>query len=284
MSETQQQPGPGVRNGRGAGLGAGLRTGLRDGIKAIAGGAVGALNPQCRYESCIFILAHMRCGSTALSNILCSRPDVSGYGEAHVRYDGPGAPGRLVVNQMRRGAWSPRAPYLFDKILHSRHDAATPPAFFRARAVFLARPPGPAIRSIRSLYEKLGRSEYGSDREAAEYYVARIEALLDLWPRFPAERRVGLTHAALLADPEAALARISARLAFDPPLENRYVSPAASTRGGGGDPTASARHTRIEPRPADPAADAAVALDIDPALRRAAEAAYARFEGTVADG
>lgn len=218
---------------------------LRESGKRSAGWLIGHSMPRYRYRNCLFVLAHMRCGSTALANILCSRPDVSGYGEAHVRHDGQGALGRLALNQMRRGGWKPRASHLFDKILHSRHDEAAPPDFFQARAIFLVRRPGDAIRSISSLFA--GRREYATLAEAADYYVERVEALQTLWPRFPPERRIGLTHEALLTDPERALAAISARLGFSPPLENRYVSLSASRRGGGGDPLVSGRHARIEP-------------------------------------
>ena len=257
---------------------------MRDGIKTLLGGAMRAANPQCRFDRAIFVLAHMRCGSTALSNILCSRPDVSGYGEAHIRYDGPAALGRLAVNQALRGAWTPTARHLFDKVLHDRHDADADPRFYEARAIFVARAPAAAIRSIRRLYDGLERrGEYDTDAQAARYYVDRLATLGRHWDRFAPDRRVGLDHAALLADPEAELARASTALGLVPPLENRYRSPAASRAGGGGDPTASGRHTRIERRAPDHGADAAIPLDLPADLRAEAEAAHAAFLRRIAD-
>ncbi|SLN09819.1 hypothetical protein ROJ8625_00105 [Roseivivax jejudonensis] len=249
---------------------------MRETIKRAAGAGVAAVCRQCTFETCIFVIAHMRCGSTALSNILCSRSDLSGYGEAHIRYDGPGALGRLVVNQALRGVWAPAARGLFDKILHDRHDAAASPEFFAARAIFVARTPSPAIRSIRRLYDRLGRNEYDTDTKAADYYVRRLSTISALWDRFAPERRVALTHTALMADPQASLDRISARFALDPPLQNRYDSAAASRRGGGGDPFDSGMFDRIVAR--SPGTDAPAHLDIDPALGDAAEARYAEFE------
>lgn len=258
-------------------------TGLRAGLKAVSGGAVGALWPQCRYRKAIFLLGHMRVGSTALSNVFCSRRDVSGYGEAHIRYSTQGALGRLVINQARRGAWKPGARHLFDKVLHSRHDNGACTGFFTAQAVFMARAPGPAIASIRKLYDGLGRSEYQNDALAAQYYVARMTDLLALWARFPAGRRTGLTHAMLMQDPETQLARLSHRLALSPPLENSYESLPASRKGGGGDPTASGKLTRVEPRPDKDAEDKLASLAIEMPLRVAASDVYARFEETVAN-
>ncbi|TDL81106.1 sulfotransferase family protein [Palleronia sediminis] len=253
----------------------------REGLKRLAGRAVAAAAPQCRFDRCIFVLAHMRCGSTALSNVLCSRPDISGYGEAHLRYDGRGALGRLIVNQVRRGGWTPGAAHLFDKILHSRHDRDPDPRFFEARAIFVARHPGPTIRSIRRLFDTLGGRDYATDDAAARYYVERLAALARLWEGFAPERRVGLTHDALIADPDAALARISGALRIDPPLANRYVSPAASRRRGGGDPLESGRRTAIEARPpTDP--DREMPDAVPETLRIAAADAYARFRGMIA--
>lgn len=254
---------------------------MRDTVKRVVGSVVAATVPHCRYDRCIFIVAHMRCGSTALSNILCSRSDTSGYGEAHIRYDGQGALGRLVVNQALRRSWSPGAQHLFDKILHSRHDAAAVPAFFTARAIFVARRPAPAIASIRKLFDGIGRGEYASDAEAAEYYIERVTQMMVQWHRFPAGRRVGLTHTELVADPDSALARISHALNLRPPLENRYTPQKASQRGGAGDPTASASHTRIEPRPDRPDKDDAIRLDIPDDMRRAAEDAYAAYTALI---
>jgi hypothetical protein len=245
---------------------------MRDTLKSMAGSAVASVNPQCRFERSIFILAHMRCGSTALSNILCSRPDVSGYGEAHVRYTGTDSLGRLVVNQALRRGWRPGARYLFDKILHTRHDAEVPQDFFDSRAIFMARDPQPAIRSIRALFSRSGKAEYQTDIEAATYYIDRIQRLITLWLRFDIDRRVGVTHADLTTDPDATLQRISQRLQLSPPLVNRYVSPAASRRGGGGDPTTSGAHTRIVAAASPTGGQRPLA--VPPALMADAEGAY----------
>jgi hypothetical protein len=254
----------------------------REIVKSIAGNAVYAISPQCRFRDCIFIQAHMRCGSTALSNILCSRPEISGYGEPHIRFDAPDALGRLVVNQVLRGEWTARATHLFAKNLHSRYDRDAHPRFFNARAIFIARRPAPTIRSIRRLFAALGRDEYRTDREAAEYYVGRMRVLLDHWARFDEGRRVGLTFDALMADPDAALATISSGLGFDPPLENRYVSKPASRERGAGDPRDSGRFTRIEPRSTARDDGALDALDLTDSLRCAAAEAYARYLDVVA--
>jgi hypothetical protein len=250
---------------------------MRETLKSLCGKTVTLLNPQCRYENCIFVLAHMRCGTTALSNVLCSRPDISGYGEAHIDYGLPDALGRLVVNQALRGGWTAGAPHLFDKILHNRHDGAVRKEFFRARAIFLARPPAATILSICKLFQNFNSEEYATPNLAAEYYIARLNALAVLWDSFPAERRVGLTHDSLLADPVISLARFSEFLQLTPPLENRYKSLKASRRSGGGDPMISGAFTSIRQRKGEPKDDKEHILEIPGSQRDAAESAYERL-------
>lgn len=209
--------------------------------KQMLGGVVASVSPQCRYRDCIFIIGHMRCGSTALSNVLCSRPEVSGYGEAHVAYGDRSALGILALNQLRRGAWRAGASRLFDKILHSRYDADADPAFFDSRAIFVVRAPQPSILSIRTMFAAIGSDEYPDDAVAAAYYRERMTTLMALWHRFPTDRRIGITHERLTTNPDRELARLSHFLGFAPPLENRYSSKKASQRRGAGDPLVSHR-------------------------------------------
>ena len=208
-------------------------------IKEIAGRATTLISPQCRFDRAIFILGHMRCGSTALSHILCSHPEISGYGEAHVHYDGRDALGVLTLNQLRRHALRPRARYLFDKVLHSRYDAGPHPEFFRARAIFLVREPAATIRSIRNLFRTIGSGEYASDGLAADYYEERLARLIRNWDMFPPKQRMGFTYERLTSNPEAAISAISAFLELSPPLANRYAAPAKTMAHGSGDPLAS---------------------------------------------
>lgn len=213
--------------------------------KDLAGAAVARVLPSCRFETSLFLIGHMRCGSTALSAILCSRKEISGYGEAHIAYSSRAALGILAINQIRRRAWSPWAPTLFDKILHSRYDTAASDDFFTSRALFMAREPVPAIRSIRHLFAKLESGEYSTDALAAQYYEERLGAMLRLWPRFAPDRRVTCTYEALTADPERVLSKISARLGMMPPLANQYALKAAAVGRGAGDPLSASRHSKI---------------------------------------
>ncbi|MFT3972926.1 MAG: sulfotransferase [Amaricoccus sp.] len=216
--------------------------------KRLAGTGLG-LAPHARHDRCLFLLGHMRCGSTALSNVLCAHPEISGYGESHVDHGAPSAPGRLVLNQIGAGRWKPAARHLFDKVLHDHLDAGVPPAFFAGRAIFLTRAPEPSIASILALFASLGNREYPDPASAAAYYTTRLARLAALWDGFPPERRLALRHETLIADPDAALARLTGFLALERPLTNAYR--ASPTRPGAGDPLAAGWTTiaAAAPRP-----------------------------------
>lgn len=232
------------RRGRAAAL---LGAGVRSAAKQAAGVVAQATLPQCDYSRALFLFGHMRCGSTALANVLCSRPEISGYGEAHIAYRDRAALGRLAVNQHLRSAYRPKARYLFDKVLHSRYDAAADPALFQARAVFLVRAPAPAIHSIRTLFARIGSAEYPTDAAAAAYYEERLEQLARLWAAFPSDRRLGISFEGLTAAPCAFLALLSAMLGLDPPLQNQYEPRVLRTAHGAGDPLSSHRFASIVP-------------------------------------
>lgn len=241
--------------------------------------------PQSRSRRLLLLLGHMRSGSTALSSVLCAHPAISGYGETHVVHGRRWSGGAIVLNQLRRGAWRWRAHYLFDKALHDAYDEAAGERFFRARAIFLAREPAASVASIRKLADTLGLGLWRTDQEAADYYEARVARLLALWPRFAPERRTGLTHAGLVADPDAVLMRLTAFLDLKPPLSNAYASREVGTRRGAGDPLVAGRQTRIMPdgsvsslgRDAAPLAVPAGRLEALTAL-------YREFERTCARG
>lgn len=222
-----------------------LKAGARAAVKHAAGSIAHRMLPQCAFDQAIFLFGHMRCGSTAVSNVLCSHPQVSGYGEAHIAYDSPAALGRLAINQQRRKAWKPGARHLFDKILHSRYDAAADPGLDSAHGIFLIRAPHETILSIRTLFARIGSADYANDEAAATYYEARLAQLARLWPRFAPERRIGASYAGLTAAPEPFLARLSALIGLDPPLTNHYERSEQSQRPGAGDPLSSHRFNAI---------------------------------------
>ena len=256
----------------------------RQSVKRVASEVASCL-PQARYQGAILVLSHMRSATTALSNVLCSHSDVSGYGETHVAHIRGSGIGQVLVNQVIRRAWKPRASHLFDKILHDRLDKTPTPDFYKARAIFIARAPRPSILSIQKLAETTAMKEYLGAEAAATYYEQRLQTLIAHWHRFPQTQRFGLTAEQLFDDPDGQIAKLADWIKLTPQLENQYVSHKATQVGGGGDPTQSAKFTRIEPRPAPP--DLSPVMSVSADLSDRCLAAYqeltACFENQIHD-
>jgi len=214
-------------------------------IKTLASHATAVFNTKCRYDRAIFILGHMRFGSTALSNILCSHQHISGYGEAHISYEGNASLGLLALNQTKRRAYKQAAQYLFDKILHSRYDSDIPASFYDSRAIFMLREPTQTIASIRNLFSTLNSEEYSNNFIISDYYEERICSLLLKWENFPKNNRYGVSFQQLISNPEKHINDISGLIALTPPLENRYSPPKNKLGHGAGDPINSHKYNKI---------------------------------------
>jgi Sulfotransferase family len=214
-------------------------------IKQLAGRATALIHPKCRFDRTIFILGHMRCGSTALSHILCSHPQISGYGEAHISYKSRSDIGLLILNQTKRNSYRQSSTYLFDKILHSRYDSHNSTDFFESRAIFMIREPIKTIQSIRTLFSSIGSNEYSNDVLVSDYYEERMCSLLANWEKFPSLHRIGMSFEQLKTDPEKNLVKISEMIGLSPQLTNNYLQPRNGLGHGAGDPLTSHKYNKI---------------------------------------
>lgn len=134
-----------------------------------------------RGRRALLVLSHMRSGSTLLSRILVSNPNVCGIGELHRRYADSGDFLGLYLSLLRRkGRTALTAPFVLDKILH---DAYLPNETVlsdpRLKILFLLREPVPSISSLvlRTAHDNAWMREFASPERATEYYVARLERL-----------------------------------------------------------------------------------------------------------
>ncbi|MCA0270813.1 MAG: sulfotransferase [Proteobacteria bacterium] len=218
---------------------------VRSGAKGISKHAFHAAEGRCRFESTVFMLAHMRCGSTALSNVICAHPEICGYGEAQVVYAGEADIGLLAFKSLYNRAWKSDFRFFFDKVLWNHLDAAAGPEFFNARAVFSCRNPRDTIASILNLATKSDYMRRFDAAKAADYYERRMERLLEMWDRFPPERRIGITHDRMIAETGPVLTEISTMIGLREPLANSYASSAPEVKVGVGDPLDAVRYSRI---------------------------------------
>ena len=123
----------------------------------------------------IFILSHMRSGSSLFSHILNSNPEIIGYGETHINYQ---SEADLKALQFKV-YWQLKNPqmchtYILDKILHDHKivntDILRSPHIY---TIFLIREPQKTLASI------LDIKPDWSEEKAVKYYCDRLETLGD---------------------------------------------------------------------------------------------------------
>lgn len=182
----------------------------------------------------VFVLGHMRSGSSLLHHILVSHPDLLGCGERNVAYDSADDLHRLhlAARRDRRAYWRSYR-YFVDQI---NHDCFVPrPEFLnrhRIRTIFLIREPAGALSSM---VRVLGM-HYGTTlEEAAAYYTGRLARLVDYAQALDdPERGALVTFDALVDHAEATLTELRRFLGLQTGFSPNYQ--AFDFTGKRGDP------------------------------------------------
>lgn len=216
---------------------------MREFIKNILSFFIVKANFDCDYKNAIFMIGHMRAGTTALTNILCSRKDVSGFGEAHVNYSGKYSLGRLYLSLMKNNGIK-KSSYIFDKILHSRYDSNATDDFFNSKGIFIIREPSESIKSIQKLFEMHGSEEYKNLESIVSYYNQRLDSMVFLWSKYNKNNRIFIPYQRLINETDAVLDEMSSFLEITPKIINEYA-PSKVSRHGAGDPMFASKHSKI---------------------------------------
>lgn len=75
-----------------------------------------------RPNQILFMLGHMRSGSSLLTHILNTNPEISGFGESHLKYSTKEDFKELIYQvHQTLGKWQVDEKYILDKILHDSH-------------------------------------------------------------------------------------------------------------------------------------------------------------------
>ena len=190
----------------------------------------------------LFLLGTMRSGSSLLTAILCSHPEILGYGETHVVYDGIDRMQELVARVRRAHDGREPSRYVLDKLLHD--GLIRDPGIFEGidlTCVFLLRDPR---RTIESLVHQLDSTL----DDAFTYYRERLLNLKRYARAFP--RSAFVSYEGLIADPKGTLARLTGFLGLKAPLSPEYRLQPLHDVKGVGDRSGRLRAGRIlsEPR------------------------------------
>lgn len=226
------------------------------------------LRQRLKQTAYLLILSHMRSGSSLLTQVLCSHPDILGYGETHTVYRGAGdllRAAQSVYRMLRK--WRVKHKYVADKILHTELlPDIEPLRLLPVKWIVLLRNPADAVDSmVRTL---------SMDRGAAQaYYQARLRTIEQQACRLADASIPALltTYERLTEDPRRELRTLSGFLGLEPELQADYEVQRGAQLPGAGDPSDVLKAGRILPRKA-------LRRDCDEQMLAAYESCVGRLE------
>ena len=181
------------------------------------------MNASSEPHSRIFLLSHMRAFTTLAGHILGSHPQINGYYEMHISYEDASALDRQLGVFLEGDALKENSRYLFDKLLHNDY-LLKPEQLGLANIKILISllEPEHTIKSIVYLFtQKEIEDLYASPVEAANYYIARVQALAD-FSRTARQPYYYFDAELFQRAPEMLLPKLSDWLELDSPLSERY--------------------------------------------------------------
>lgn len=171
-----------------------------------------------RPQRYVFILGHMRSGSTLLSHLLLSHPEITGFGESNLVYQTPRDIAQLVwtTHRLRRQLRTRR--YVSDQINHNYMLAPALLDYSPLRFIFLVREPEATITSlVHSLALTMSNPE-----DAARYYVDRLACLGAHARQVDAARAIAVRYEDLIDAPASTLGKLTRFLELGSPLQEQY--------------------------------------------------------------
>ncbi|HYR83028.1 MAG TPA: sulfotransferase [Terriglobia bacterium] len=172
----------------------------------------------------VFVMGHMRSGSTLLLHILLTHPEIIGCGERNTPYRSSIDLDKLeIASRIAQRAPFRRVRYAIDQI---NHDKFTPnPDLLgdeRLHCIFLIREPKATIQSI----VNLSRSYYEpwTVQRAVDYYSQRLRTLAEYATRLGRRNEaLALTYNDLVADTSSVLRRMESFLGLSGTLREEYT-------------------------------------------------------------
>jgi len=201
--------------------------------------ALKSLRPPFKY---IFILSHMRSGSTLLVHLLSSHAKIAGFGEVGIMYRSPAELDELLLKLSdfyKQGRMSQT--FALDKLLQNvlledksildREDVYP---------LFLLRDPEQALPSIghvyTHVYPEAAPHLAGDLHTATDYYQSRLACLADYAKNLRRKEPAAfITHNQLLTETRSVFAFLQNWLKLDTPFSEEYRTHQATGKAGIGD-------------------------------------------------
>jgi len=165
----------------------------------------------------------MRAMTSLAGHILGTHPQINGYYEMHISYEDASALDKQLEVFLESDVLKENSRYLFDKLLHNDY-LLKPEQLGLANMKILISllEPEHAIKSITNLFAKKEIEDlYASPVEAANYYIARVQALAN-FSRTASQPYYYFDAGLLQRAPEKLLPKLSEWLELDTPLSEHY--------------------------------------------------------------
>jgi hypothetical protein len=200
----------------------------------------------------IFLLSHMRAYTSLAGHILGSHPQINGYYEMHINYEAASALDRQLAMFLEGDALKAGSRYLFDKLLHN--DYALQPerlGLTDMKILISLLEPEHTIKSIVNLFARKEVEDlYALPVEAANYYMARIQALAD-FSRATSQPYYYFDADLFQRAPEQLLSKLTHWLELDTPLSERYQTFSQTGKARKGDTSVRIHSGGIDRTPVD---------------------------------
>ena len=187
----------------------------------------------------VFILGHMRSGSSLLAHLLADHPDIVGAGETHLSYRTAEDLSNLIVKTselLRRPVL--REAYLVDQINHPYVADEVLRSGRLYRCVILVREPEATIKSTMSMLKC-------PEQEALDVYTKQLDELIH-YGRLLGGRALALQYDDLVDRTDATLAALTRFLGLTSPLTPHYATHRMTGRVEGyGDPSGNIKSGKI---------------------------------------
>jgi hypothetical protein len=187
----------------------------------------------------IFVLGHMRSGSTLLAHILASHPDIVGAGEMHISYQTPTDLQNLVLKTCEF-LHKPflRESYIVDQI---NHEYVTDQVLLSekvSKCVILLREPEATLKSLMNLPIK-------EEKQALELYLKRLDALVHYGSVLRGKAML-VDYDDFIDHTDRTLSSLTNFLGLESPLSPNYATHRMTGRVlGYGDPSSNIKAGRI---------------------------------------
>lgn len=180
----------------------------------------------------LFILGHMRAGSSLLTHLLTTNPEITGFGETHLQYSSEKDFKNLILKVYSRARdLKMDHKYVLDKILHNNKFIEQDiPNSEQLQTIFLVREPKRAVTSI------IGIKPHWSQEKALGYYSRRLLMLENYAKAINSkDRSFFLTHSQLLNNTELVFQSLQNFLDVKQPFSEQYEISSTTGKRGVGD-------------------------------------------------